>query len=480
MNLVLYITASLNKSVPEGWGLHGYSYEVLTTKPKKVFDYFPTKEGYLLRSDFKENTETVEPNAFYDFCYCGSSPTGLSQVSALLALHEYFKDQVIDQITIHTDERQLIHLLDNSLPNWKSKQWLDGNNQPVPHREIWEALDAFIQQHSVIFKWSDGVKGFGDRLSDTLYAISINGEGFKSFQSFSPEEYKLNEIDKHPFISGRRLIFSSGEQSDRGLYYLAESGIKGKKEEAFGKRLPAAAYSVVRLKEPCEVIESIKSVHRYKARGEVCPVIMKLESVFDRFICPMVDQYGTRALKQYNPRTNDLDFINKTSITEELLPVGLSLNAIHNFNHMDFLLSSYQDTSPQLKKEPVFKLMQDYQIIDITHHFFDKEIKKDKAIVTLKSVYGVGCKSAILDVDTELDGQKISLKIPLTLGLDLIPRNNLKRIETLNPKVLLVLWRESALMYRCHCIIECDTGIGIWSNFFSNRVIAKTIVEQPS
>jgi hypothetical protein len=58
------------------------------------------------------------------------------------------------------------------------------------------------------------------------------------------------------------------------------------------------------------------------------------------------------------------------------------------------------------------------------------------------------------------------------------PRNNLKKIEGLNPRVYLITWRESQQSIRYATVIVTDVGYGIWSNFFADRIFFSNPVQQ--
>jgi hypothetical protein len=72
---------------------------------------------------------------------------------------------------------------------------------------------------------------------------------------------------------------------------------------------------------------------------------------------------------------------------------------------------------------------------------------------------------------TGAESKQATLDIILVLGGDILPRNNLKRLEALNPKISLITWRDSVQIIRYCCVIETSDGVGIWSNYHTNRVI---------
>jgi hypothetical protein len=63
-----------------------------------------------------------------------------------------------------------------------------------------------------------------------------------------------------------------------------------------------------------------------------------------------------------------------------------------------------------------------------------------------------------------------TVELPVLFGLDIPPRNNLKKLEEHEPKIYLITWRDSERTLRYAFIIECKTGIGIWSNYFADRI----------
>jgi len=92
----------------------------------------------------------------------------------------------------------------------------------------------------------------------------------------------------------------------------------------------------------------------------------------------------------------------------------------------------------------------------------------------LKSEYNVGFMKKIVDVNIWRDEQSsIRQTIPITLylGLDLPIRNHLKKLEPLEPKIELITWKESdSIVRHCTIVSTCD-GVGIWSNFFADKII---------
>jgi hypothetical protein len=89
----------------------------------------------------------------------------------------------------------------------------------------------------------------------------------------------------------------------------------------------------------------------------------------------------------------------------------------------------------------------------------------------LKPEFGVGAKSLSVTITLSINGVDKEITVPLVLGLDIPPRNSLKHIEDLNPKINLITWQDSENSVRYASIVEIDSGIGIWSNYFADRLL---------
>ena len=111
-----------------------------------------------------------------------------------------------------------------------------------------------------------------------------------------------------------------------------------------------------------------------------------------------------------------------------------------------------------------------YEMRDITHHFFqdiEKKIRKD--IVTSKELLK-DIKMGLRDIDIPVEHSSGSLKVKLMFSDDVPERNVLKRLETLNPTISLLLWKESETVLRYATVVRVDDSLSIWSNYFASRI----------
>jgi hypothetical protein len=58
------------------------------------------------------------------------------------------------------------------------------------------------------------------------------------------------------------------------------------------------------------------------------------------------------------------------------------------------------------------------------------------------------------------------------MGIDLLDRNSLRKLEELNPKVTVVTWKTGDNVFQYATVIEAGDDIGIWASVNSNiRVV---------
>lgn len=63
------------------------------------------------------------------------------------------------EITVTTDSRYVMDGLTKWLPNWIKRGWLTSDKKPVKNVELWKALDAEVQKHTVHWEWVNSHTG---------------------------------------------------------------------------------------------------------------------------------------------------------------------------------------------------------------------------------------------------------------------------------------------------------------------------------
>ncbi|HSG89133.1 MAG TPA: ribonuclease HI [Pseudomonadales bacterium] len=72
-------------------------------------------------------------------------------------------------VVLHTDSKYVIRGIEDWMPGWKRKGWLNSKRQPIVSADLWRELDAARNAHEVTWKWVKGHSGDPDNeLADLL------------------------------------------------------------------------------------------------------------------------------------------------------------------------------------------------------------------------------------------------------------------------------------------------------------------------
>lgn len=480
---VFYVDGSCRPHNPGyiGWGLHGYIYEEEATKPVVVDGFTHTSHGYIKQGqtpDKKVIPVEVIPIEYLDgFGSCeGFLSNNVAEIQALLNLLKVLNDRHLQKVTVFTDSEHLKHCMNDWCKTWERNGWLRRDMTPVSNREWIEPTYMLLKQirargTDISINWIRSHEGhLGNERVDVLAKIgsnySVKGNYQTTIETSPAKNYWNVDIERSPYIPFRRLFFNTVKEYHReGVYHIAESSDN---DYIVGKASSSSGYSVVYLKEPDAIIELIKQKQFDNSRNINVIVLLKLDSVYSKQVYPWLQKYGDMAIDGQR-NNHSMTLVNKTPITVEQSPAGLSLRQLDFFGMLEELLISFNNN--QINGD-TFKLgAVTPNVHDITDRFFNKITdKKGKDKLELKPEFIVGFKNLPLVVQETVNDKVIDVKIPYILGLDCLPRNNLKYLEDANPKILLITWPEAGIL-RYATVIDSDIGIGIWSNYFANQVL---------
>jgi ribonuclease HI len=63
------------------------------------------------------------------------------------------------EVTLTTDSQYVRKGITEWLPQWKRRDWLTLDKQPVKNKDLWERLERAIQQHRIQWDWIKGHSG---------------------------------------------------------------------------------------------------------------------------------------------------------------------------------------------------------------------------------------------------------------------------------------------------------------------------------
>jgi len=73
------------------------------------------------------------------------------------------------RVTIYTDSQYLRNGITQWIYAWKARGWQTADRKPVKNIDLWQRLDALVQQHDVEWRWVRGHTGDeGNERADAL------------------------------------------------------------------------------------------------------------------------------------------------------------------------------------------------------------------------------------------------------------------------------------------------------------------------
>lgn len=476
---VFYIDGSCRPHNPGyiGWGIHGYLFKDTCEKPVISEQFIHTTHGYIsVNDEIPQSAQLVTPVKYLDGygSFSELRTNNVAEIKGLYYLLEYLSKMDISNIRVYTDSEYLKTSMNEWCKRWEKTNWLKQDGTPVGNREILEKtynLTKTLKDKGVDFSihWIRSHNGhLGNERADVLAGIGMSHSQQRSIvnkiETYNTKGYWKSEFDKNPYIALPGLFFNSLQEFNRpGAYHLA---VAPEIEFLIGKPSASAAYSVLYLKEHDPVIELIKKKQFEVSRGINVVVLMKLDSIYSKSVYPWLESHGHHAIMMQK-NSHSMELVNKKPITLEMNPTGLSLRTIEHFSMLEEILQAFI----QSKADKFLIGAREVTSFDITDKFFNTiKDKKGKERLELKPEFIVGYKNLSLNIEIDHNKKKIPIKVPYVLGYDCLPRNNLKHLETAEPKIYLLYWKEGNTLRYC-TIIESDYGIGVWSNYFANQLL---------
>ncbi len=82
------------------------------------------------------------------------------------------------QVKLYTDSKYVMDGIREWMPNWKKRGWKTASKKPVKNQDLWQALDAAVMQHDVVWQWVRGHTGNeGNEAADALANRGIDELG---------------------------------------------------------------------------------------------------------------------------------------------------------------------------------------------------------------------------------------------------------------------------------------------------------------
>lgn len=94
--------------------------------------------------------------------------------AAIEALRALKKPSDVD---LFTDSSYVQKGVNEWLRGWKARGWKTADKKPVKNQDLWEALDAVLQKHTVAFHWVKGHAGHPENERADQLAVAAIPKG---------------------------------------------------------------------------------------------------------------------------------------------------------------------------------------------------------------------------------------------------------------------------------------------------------------
>ncbi|WDI31412.1 ribonuclease HI [Hyphococcus flavus] len=99
----------------------------------------------------------------------GEENTTNNRMELLAAIQALEATSADRPIILHTDSQYVKNGITTWIHGWKRNGWKTSAKKPVKNRDLWETLDALIQNREIDWRWVKGHAGHaGNERADTL------------------------------------------------------------------------------------------------------------------------------------------------------------------------------------------------------------------------------------------------------------------------------------------------------------------------
>lgn len=457
--LIAYTDGSAWPSNPGfyGAGIHGYLFNDNCIKKNndRPTSHYITDIGYVPKESKKHiKCEEVKPLKYLNMT-CSYKGEGTNNMGELLAIIELLKivnsDEFnVNEIIIHSDSTYAIGLLNRCIKEDTGDFGIDKPNI--------ELIQSLIEWVAVIKKAGTTIKivkvkahdgDYGNEIADRLAFLGRD----KSFKGKFGVVYKLlpgnkywNRVsEKNPLINVKQIFFA------KDMRKLPEYIIMNYPTDVeLGKKSNESLYGVVRLNEPNSMLETLIDIYNKSLKSLSVLSTVILKTAWSSKLINYYETFGSDILI-FNSKQRNITILEDEEVVTVIKPAGLATQAYIKTIELGNILNTYVNDEGGVIRS----------FIDITEQFFTID-SKNKVICTLKN--GNNIKEVIFTKDDA------EYKIPLILGIDILPRNNIKKMEDSNPKITLVVDNINKKILEYYIIIENNTGKAIYCNFYANKI----------
>lgn len=489
ISMVLYTDGGCRQQVG-GYGIHGYTYfnndDEDKKKKKKAAVGVPSTDGYIIKDDPHMDKRTVvRPHEVIEM-FAGikaNTTNNVAELKATINGIDLAIEKNAESLLVYSDSEYVGKGITSYLPKWVKNNWLKSDGTEIANKDLWKDIHKRIQllkDYHIKFdmQWVKAHAGhrgnmFADYMATRGVFCGRIGDESPHLQIQSADEYDKYTSDRPRFVSHSRWYFNLGDtnvmsQNEHGFYeyYFGHPPESDRAQVYLGKALADSAFSVVWLKQPEKCLDLVHTRIKEVATDYMGNLFKgKLDVIYNAFNHKEIMDYGGSLLQRANSFNNDIVCCTGAVIAEECNPPRISYRAVTNLQFLAQLLNEYV-TGNHSKMTRMY---------DITDSIYTKEVgKKGKETTVLHKDIKQNTKSIKVPVSCDVIDKKIDINTTLTFCLDIPIRNTLNGVTELNPKVTIVLYKESDVAFRYFTISECDDGLCIMGNVYANlRILSK-------
>lgn len=476
LNFIVYTDGGCKPSRGRGgYGFHGYLYRNAVPKQGAGAKATPTKDGYVGSAPKDQAVEVVSYADLYASMEKETTNNVMELMAAIEAL-EYAAHKNVNHMILFYDSQYVGNGLGEWVSGWQANDWKKADGTDVQNRELWERMlkakgNLETKKIGLDLEWVRGHNGdLGNTMADghASRGVLLAQKRLVERQLTESEAkgYWSSKIDYNRMLSKPCWYFNTnvGEsfKTDDGrvVYHL---GKHGSNDNMLGKRMSDASFSVVYLKEPSPVLETLRRYQDQVSDGTSNRVIIgRLDAIHQAHHYLDIHTNGDRFLARAGAHL-DLTNVDAVQLTKEMRPARLAFRAVETLVGLEALLEDYVTKATDNPQRI------DYVIKDITDRLFDKETNgKGKVKCKLKKELGTATRAVDVDVAYDTGAHQGAMSVSLALDMDLPSRNALSALGDRDPSVKVMAWRESDTSFRYATILEAGDDIGIWSSVYSN------------
>ena len=473
MHAVMYTDGScVLPAGATGGGIHGYIHGC--TEEVKNADqpngYTVTNMGYLephelsneldeMLANTKHGPAVVKPYRVKPAYYLNAAisyglgrTNNVGELKAAIDVIALVMSEVqVVSFKILTDSMYVINVFKAVRKHLPDRPW---NIKPErPNIPLWnEVADVLLRNSDLdieLIKVKAHGTNFGNNISDRTAYIGRE-LAFKNFVGMKHKFFKgrhwKDKPAPHPMLNFKQVYFNTGvTPATEGTMYVA---MDYPKDVEVGKKSPEPIFGVVILKDGAPEIDTLTDMYKRLSGTTRYISAVDLRVVYSQSNKKMSDTFGSDA---YSINRRVIRLLDETPIVTPISPPSLAQKMLTTTLAMYGNIVVYESG----------ELDNNTTITDVTDQLYDTNPKGKLVFQHSQAI--VGPKVNISTVDA-------NIPMVLVYGLDILPRNHMKKLESLAPKVSVMTKKLTDNSYSYHLIIETTVGIGCYGNFYVNKL----------